>query len=116
MVKHGHPSMEAGLGRGILRGVVLIAPPGSPGGAMERTRGGESGPDPSQQKGESFHEECSKCTSKEEGISWAIHSWEVPEESIACAFTVNTTDKPWRCLCTERHVFSQEHVELLYTL
>ena len=45
MVKHGHRSMEAGLGRGILRGVVLAAPPGLPGGAMERTRGGECGPD-----------------------------------------------------------------------
>ena len=37
--------MEAGFGRGILRGDAFVAPPGLPGGAMERTRGGERGPD-----------------------------------------------------------------------
>lgn len=40
VVKHGHRSMEAGLGRGTLRGGAFAAPPGLPGGAIPWRRRG----------------------------------------------------------------------------
>jgi hypothetical protein len=73
-VKHGHRSMEAGLGRGILRGGVLVAPPGLPAGAMERTRGGERGPDLIQPRREPVRARCAIFPTRERTLPRTVRT------------------------------------------